>query len=155
MNYYIGLRKIILEIRKNDRLKQLKTKQYYNNNSYAKKEYLITNTELIFYMKLKQAADELKLLVCPQVSLYEIITCNNKADFNKISRKTIDFVITNQALKILCCIELDDSTHNLPERIERDNFINNLFKQTNIKLIRIPVKQNYNIEEIKKALTAT
>ena len=46
------------------------------NERYEKKEYLLTQTELKFYRLLKQITDELNLVICPQVTLYQIV--NNK-----------------------------------------------------------------------------
>lgn len=128
------------------------TEESLAKNIYTKKEYLLTPTELKFYKILKQVTDEMNLVICPQVSLYEIVKSQNHKSFNKISRKTIDFVITEPNLKIKCCIELDDYTHNRQSRIERDTFLNELFENTGIKLIRIKVQQYYNIEELKKII---
>ena len=49
-------------------------------------------------------------------------------------------------------IELDDNTHNQAKRIERDNFINKLFKDLDIKLLRIPVQNYYNMEELEQKI---
>lgn len=119
---------------------------------YVKKEYLLTQTELKFYKILKQITDELNLKICPEVALYEIINNIDYKDFNKIKSKSIDFVITEQNLKIKMCIELDDYSHKQEKRIERDNFINDLFNQLNIKILRIPVQNFYNIEELKNKI---
>lgn len=130
------------------------TIQEYKNR-FEKKEYILTQTELKFYRILKGITDELKLKICPQVSLYEIINAKKFNDFYRISNKTIDFVITEQNLKIRCCIELDDYTHKQQNRIKRDIFINEIFEETGIKLIRIPVSQYYNTEKIKNAITGS
>lgn len=131
----------------------------YNNRykinsyeTYKRKEYLLTETEIKFYKVLKEITKELELKICPQVSLYEIIETYNKNEFNKISNKTIDFVITDTNLKIKCCIELDDYTHNEHDRIERDNFLNALFNKINLKLIRIQANNYYDKEKIKNAI---
>lgn len=47
----------------------------------------------------------------------------------------------------MCCIELDDSTHEREERIERDLFLDKIFKDT-IKLIRIKVQNYYDYDKI-------
>ncbi len=121
-------------------------------NLYEKKEYLLTTTELKFYKLLKTITDELNLTVFTQVSLYELIKPKNYKDFNKIKSKTIDFVITENNCKIKLCIELDDKTHHQTKRIERDQFINQLFKDLNIKILRIPVENYYNIEKLKQKI---
>ena len=54
--------------------------------------------------------------------------------------------------KIKFCIELDDKSHERPERIERDNFINQLFNDLKIKLLRIKAKPEYNKSEIENQI---
>ena len=122
------------------------------NEKYTKKDYLLTQTELKFYKLLKQITDELNLVICPQVTLYEIVNNKDYRDFGKIQSKSIDFVITEPNLKIRLCIELDDYTHTRGKRIKRDEFINKLFEDLGIKLIRIPVQNYYNLEELKNKI---
>lgn len=119
------------------------------NDSYEKKEYLMTRNELKFYKQLKKITDKLELTIFAQVSLYQVIRNKNFKDFNKIKSKSIDFVITENNGKIKMCIELDDKSHNKNNRIERDNFINEIFNQANIKLLRIPVQDFYNLENLE------
>ena len=138
---------------KNNRLPEEQKKEENGySKKYEKKEYLLTPTELKFYKALKLVTDELNLVICPQVSMYEIVNNKEYKDFNKISRKSIDFVITEQNLKIKLCIELDDYTHNRQSRIYRDNFVNEVFKATNVKILRIPVQNYYNLEELKNKI---
>ena len=127
---------------------------YFVNNceKYVKKDYLLTQTELKFYRLLKQITDELNLVVCPQVALYQVVQNKNFKDFNKIQNKSIDFVIVEPNLKIKLCIELDDYTHKREKRIKRDEFLNKLFNDLEIKLLRIPVQNYYNLEELKKKI---
>lgn len=122
------------------------------SEKYSKSEYLLTKTELKFYRIIKQITNKLGCSLFCQVSLYQIVNSKNYKDFNKIKSKSIDFVITQENCKILLCIELDDSTHEKKKRIERDNFIDNLFKDLGIKLLRIPVQNYYNIEELENKI---
>lgn len=122
------------------------------NEKYEKVDYLLTKNELKFYKILKQVTNKLGYSLFCQVALYEIIKSKNYKDFNKIKSKSIDFVITQENCKILLCIELDDISHERNKRIERDNFINQLFKDLNIKLLRIPVQNFYNMEELENKI---
>lgn len=122
------------------------------NDKYQKNEYLLTKSELKFYKILKQITNKLGYSLFCQVALYEIVKHKNLKDFNKIKSKSIDFVITQENCKILLCIELDDSSHEKRNRIERDNFINQLFKDLDIKLLRIPIQNFYNIEELENKI---
>ena len=112
----------------------------------------MTRNELKFYKQLKKITDKLDLTIFAQVSLYQIIKNKEYKDFNKIKSKSIDFVITENNGKIKLCIELDDSSHNKNNRIKRDNFINEIFKQTNINLLRIPVQAFYNLETLENKI---
>ena len=127
-------------------------KENINIGLYEKKEYLMTKNELKFYKQLKKITDKLNLTIFVQVSLYQIIKNKEYKDFNKIKSKSIDFVITENNGKIKLCIELDDSSHNKNNRIKRDNFINEIFKQTNINLLRIPVQESYNLETLENKI---
>lgn len=142
-----------------------KTENKENNKSkfnyqyqYRKKDYILTKTELIFYKKLLLLTSQYNYILLTQIPLYSIIETKNtiykQTAFNKIKSKSIDFVIATYNLKPILCIELDDYTHNYKKRIERDVFINNLFNDINIKLLRIKVQQNYNLEEIKNYLNS-
>lgn len=129
----------------------------YSKN-YIAKRYIISLNELIFYKVLLEIAKELNLILLCQVSLYSIIQSKNKNDiyFNKIKSKSIDFVLVRQEdCKINICIELDDKTHNYKKRIERDKFINKLFNDLNIPLLRIKSRASYNKYEIKKMILQT
>jgi hypothetical protein len=76
-----------------------------------------------------------------------------QAAFNKISRKHIDFVLTEpETSRILCAIELDDSSHNRPDRIERDTFVNELFAVHGMPLLRVPVAWTYNVPGLRTEL---
>ena len=130
------------------------------NNYYRPKRYVITKNELGFYKVLFEIAKELNLLVFSQVSLYNILEPRKNLDyrthvkyFNKISSKSIDFVLVDPVnCRIRVCIELDDSTHSKASRKKRDVFINELFKSLNINLIRLPVYNTYYKNTIKQKI---
>lgn len=146
---------IILVLEKIINIRNLQEKNNNRNKDidysekYIKKEYLLTQTELKFYKILKNITDDMNLVICPQVPLYEIVKNIEYKDFNRIASKSIDFVITEQNLKIKLCIELDDYTHKQAKRIKRDNFVNKLLSETKIKILRIPVQNFYDKEKLK------
>lgn len=151
-------------------IKKIDKQQYQNKNKcinnkveteknykdiYKPKKYIITLTELNFYNILLEIAKELDLILFSQVSLYNIIETkyNNQSAFNKIKSKTIDFVLVDKNnCRIKLCIELDDYTHNRYDRIERDKFINKLFSDLEIDLIRFKASNYYNKEALKKRI---
>lgn len=132
--------------------KQEKIENEDLSSIYEKKTYLLTQNELKFYKLLKSITDKNNLNLFSQVALYEIIKSKNIKYFNKIKSKTIDFVITDVNCKIKLCIELDDPTHIKENRQKRDKFVDNLFKELNIKLIRIPVQSYYKLNELENKI---
>lgn len=116
-------------------------KQLPNKMPYELNSSILTNRELEFYKKLKPAADELNLVICPKVRLADIVSVQkgekerNKY-FNKIQAKHIDFVLCDSDMKFKVLVELDDSTHNRADRRQSDEFKNELFKQVQLPLIR-------------------
>ncbi len=129
----------------------------YNEDleKYIAKEYIMTRTERKFYIELKKITDELDMTIFPQVDLERIIKVidNNYRDRNRIKSRNIDYtIVKNTSYKILCCIELDDYTHNTKKAQKADEFKNELFEKVGIPLHRIEVSNNYDKEEIKKLL---
>lgn len=136
--------------KKNNKQEEIKTSNAINYSSlYSKKDYLLTQEELKLYKLLKDVCKNNNLNLFCQVSLYELVKAKEYKDFNKIKAKTIDYVIADTNCKIKLCIELDDPTHIKQERIERDKFINGLFKELDIKLLRIPVQNWYDMKQIE------
>ena len=120
---------------------------------YIKKDYIMTEQEYKFYRLLKNYTSKNNLNLFAQVSLYAIVNSKNYSDFNKIKSKSIDFVITDVNCKIKLCIELDDYTHIKEERRKRDNFIDKLFEELEIRMLRIPVQNYYNMTDIERKIT--
>lgn len=131
----------------------------YIEEKYKAKRYIISMNELNFFKELQKLIESMDLTLLTQVSLYSLVETKfkkyNFEEFNKIRSKSIDFVVADKkSCRARLCIELDDTTHNKKSRIERDNFINELFETIGIKLIRIKVKENYeeDIENIKQEI---
>ena len=131
---------------------------YSSNKNY--KKYYRPKRYVISYNVLTEIANELNLTVFSQVSLYNIVETLPNLDyktkrtyFNQISQKSIDFVLVDKNdCRIKLCIELDDSTHQQKNRIERDKFINELFRCLEINLLRYPVYKNYYKDTLKKRI---
>ena len=148
----------------NNKVEIIKVEENKNNYNkfYRPKRYLITLNELKFYSILMEIAKELDLVLFSQVSLYNIIEMQKNLDyktrtiyFNKIASKSIDFVLVDKKdCRIKLCIELDDKTHNQTKRIDRDLFINQLFKELEINLLRYPTYNVYYKETLKNQIVA-
>ena len=146
----------IIQYLKNRQITQIQTIENSNktiSTNYTTKKLIMTKTETQFYKLLQNAITEnnMNMLIFPQINLENIIQAKNN-DFaarNRIKSRSIDYtIVSKDTLQVICCIELDDYTHNTYKRINRDSFINQIFQEVNIKLIRVTVSSSYNIEQI-------
>lgn len=143
---------VILLLLKNINSKKNNTPKINYNN--FKKTNLLTNREKKQYFLLREITDELDLILFTKVRIADLIVVKdqNYSDFNRIKAKHIDFVICDQNINVVCGLEIDDSTHQRPDRVERDIFVNKLFKTCKIPLIRTYGIQNDDIFEQIDAL---
>lgn len=73
---------------------------------------------------------------------------------NKISLKHVDYLLcTKRELKPVCGIELDDSSHKRQDRIERDAFVEKVFKVAGLQLVRFQNKKTYTLQEVQDRLS--
>ncbi|MCR5599786.1 MAG: DUF2726 domain-containing protein [Ruminococcus sp.] len=104
---------------------------------------ILTDREYAFYKRLKPIADEYGLSIYTKVRLADLIEPKPKAEnpcwmecFNKIKAKHIDFALADDETSIVALIELDDKSHERQDRIERDEFVNAVLKNTGYTLLR-------------------
>ncbi len=112
--------------------------------------------ERSFYGVLQQAVGD-HFLVFAKVRVADVLSPQKgmqRSDwqraFNKISAKHFDFVLcTKDTLSVEAAIELDDKSHNKPNRVQRDNFLNQAATTAGLSLIRFPVQASYSVQSIK------
>jgi len=104
---------------------------------------ILTDREFEFYERLRPVAEEFGLQIFTKIRLADLIVPKPKAEnpfwmecFNKIRSKHIDFALADENAAIVMLIELDDSTHDRPDRAERDDFVNAVLENTGYILIR-------------------
>ena len=148
---------LILEI-----LRSTKPKSNRNNKQPKKypykRKYILTKNEYYFYKKLKAICDKNNLRILVKTRLADIIDVDKNQIagkeymnyFGRIQSKHIDYLVCNgDSLYPLVAIELDDSSHNKENRIERDIFVNNAMQAAGIPLIRC--KGAGNLEAIMQS----
>ena len=131
------------------------SKKIENIFPYVLRDDFLSAAELNFYKSLSLATKELPVKILSKVSLGDLFFVNIK-DFkmkqsywNKINRKHVDFLVCdNVSLKPLVAIELDDKSHQQSNRVQRDTFVDEVFKAANLPLLHIPVKNSYAISEL-------
>lgn len=118
--------------------------QYTDKNAEYQNAYqaadVFTRNERNNYITLKSAADKKGYIICPKMRLADIVTPRNDPQymsrFGKIKSKHLDFVIYDSDMRnIITVIELDDNSHNRPDRKERDEFVDYILQDCGIKII--------------------
>ena len=126
---------------------------------YTSRESLMTESELRFFAVLEEAlADSLR--IHSKVRLEDIIQVRAGTDprtafaaRNRIKSRHIDFVLCDpDTLEILASVELDDRSHDRPDRMERDDFVDEALRVSGIPCIRFAVQDQYCPREIRGAI---
>ncbi|MDI3323932.1 DUF2726 domain-containing protein [Pontibacterium granulatum] len=116
---------------------------------------LFTRAETSFFHALEAAVDG-KLRIFGKVRIADVLKVKKGLDksqwgfqFGRIKAKHFDYVLcTPNTLKVVCAIELDDSSHQKPDRVKRDEFVNAICKESGLKLHRFKIQKHYNPLEI-------
>ena len=75
---------------------------------------------------------------------------------NRINQKHVDFVICQRDnLHIVGVVELDDSSHNQPNRIGRDALVDHVMQSAGIPILHVPVSSGYNVQTLQSQLQQT
>jgi hypothetical protein len=130
-----------------------------SNFPYRKAAALFTPAEKAFLIALDQAAAD-QYRVFGKVRLGDIIDVAPGLSFklaqparNRINRKHVDFVLCRKTdYSIAFAVELDDKSHDAPDRRRRDEFVDAACKAAGVKLLHFPAKSSYDVQKIRKAL---
>ena len=102
---------------------------------------LLTRREYAFFKALQPLAQKYNLMICPKIRLADLVSVPQGTKeakwFNYIKAKHVDFTLCDMDLRVKLIIELDDSTHDRPDRQTRDDFVDRVFQQINVKLLHV------------------
>lgn len=120
---------------------------------YSLQESVLTKAELNFYRVLKEVVGE-KYAVLVKVRLADLFSTRGGegyySAFNKISAKHIDFLLADpQSFSPVLAIELDDRSHQNQNRKNRDEFVDQIFEKTGLKLLRVKAANKYDPVDIR------
>jgi len=113
------------------------------------KKILLTDSEKVFFKILVKALPE--FYVFAQVALGAIL--QNKTQFRnrgKFSQKIADFAIVNKDLDIIAIIELDDKSHHMRKKKEKDIERDIMLKNAGYLTIRYDCRNMPNTETIRQ-----
>ena len=121
---------------------------------YEAKQSLVTKTEME-YLKCIQSLLPDTCLIQAQANLASFIRRTDGAKYQNELYRNVDFIITDLAYRPLLVIEINDQTHLIPERRERDKKVACICEEAGIPLIKLWTSYGVNQEYIKKRLTET
>jgi Protein of unknown function (DUF2726) len=75
-----------------------------------------------------------------------------KAGEYKIGTMHVDFVLADSTTRVLAVIELDDSSHQLPNPIERDHLLTRAYAGPLLPLLRIRAAQSYDLSGLRNQI---
>lgn len=141
---YLAYKKIVKILRPKKRYTdqpQGSTTPTYTYAGCYQRKYLFTKNEYYEFKKLSAFAKANYLEVFAKVRLLDLIEPipslrKNKELLWKIQAKHVDFIVTDTNFNVKAIIELDDSSHNRQDRIERDQFVNEILRGAGYTVIR-------------------
>jgi Protein of unknown function (DUF2726) len=69
---------------------------------------------------------------------------------NAVMAKSVDFVVCDVlTLDPVAAIEVDDRSHLLPERRNRDAFVNAVFAEIGLPLVRVTARRTYSVAQLR------
>lgn len=122
---------------------------------YFRRRLLMSDGEFAFYRALLFAVGE-EFTVMSKVRAAAVIGCS-RADWAAgygapIAQKELDFILLKPGTScVMAAIELDDRSHERPDRRERDEFLNAAFAAAGVPLVRFKARRTYDPASIREA----
>jgi very-short-patch-repair endonuclease len=126
---------------------------------YKRRNFFLTRAEHEFYDVLVSAVGA-EYFVFAQVHLptlldHSVKGQNWRAALAHINRKSVDFVLCDKAyISPKLAIELDDKSHERPDRQERDKEVERILKEAGVPLLRIENNGNFVATELSTKIKA-
>lgn len=121
---------------------------------YRVRDDFLSTAEHSFLLVLRAAIGD-TALVQVKVNLGDVfyVVSRDRAEWqayrNKIDRKHVDFLLCDpKTMHPVAGIELDDTSHQKEDRQERDEFVDTVFKDAELPLIRFRVRREYSTTEV-------
>ena len=124
---------------------------------YKRKDFFLTRAEHECYDALILAVGQ-EYHVFAQVHLPTIVDNkvlgqNWRGAFRHINEKSVDFVLCDKAyISPKLASELDDRTHERPERQERDQEVERILKAAGLPLLRLENRGRFNPAELAQKI---
>ena len=126
---------------------------------YKLTQRIFSDKEGYFYRDVRPIADKLGLIVFTKVRLADLLTVPKGTKdytkwFNRIKAKHVDFVFVDREYNIKLLVEVDDPTHNRPDRQARDEAVDEMFRQVGMEVLHLRAwGKKYGAEDLETIIT--
>lgn len=126
---------------------------------YKLTQRILSAKEGYFYRDVRPIADKLGLIVFTKMRVADLLyipkgTENEKAWFNRIKAKHIDFIFVDSNYKVRLLVEVDDPTHNRPDRQARDEEVDEMFRQQGLEVLHLRAwGKQYGADDLETIIT--
>lgn len=126
---------------------------------YKLTQRIFSEKEGYFYRDVRPIADKLGLIVFTKMRVADLLyipkgTENEKAWFNRIKAKHIDFILVDRDYHIRLLVEVDDPTHNRPDRQARDQEVDEMFRQQGLEVLHLRAwGRYYGADDLETIIT--
>jgi hypothetical protein len=119
----------------------------------------LSENEKAFFKTLKASVGH-EYQIFAQVRLADLVQIDPSLDaashqraLNRVACKSVDFVLCGAlSLDPVAAIEVDDRSHLRFDRQQRDQFVNQVFKEIGLPLLRVRAKRTYDPAELRGLL---
>jgi len=129
---------------------------------YRLKKSVLNDSELALWVNLQKSLGD-RFIVLSKVRIEDFVEVTERGLSygertslrNKIKSRHVDFLVCDKSTtEPLLAIELDGVAHNNSKRIERDNFVDELYKSIGLPIKHIKSSGNFQekISELQKIL---
>jgi very-short-patch-repair endonuclease len=123
---------------------------------YECRESLLSRGEFAFYRVLRQAVTA-RQGISMKTRLADVVRCQpelwDTVHGRRLSQKHVDFVIYDRfTAAIVAVVELDDQSHNVPDRRDRDAFVDRVLVALGVAIFRVRAASSYNIDALRLQL---
>ncbi len=126
---------------------------------YKLKQRVFSDKESYFFRDVRPIADKLGLIVFTKMRIADLLEVpKNNPDymkwFNRIKAKHIDFIFVDKDYHIKLLVEVDDPSHNRPDRQARDEEVDEMFRQQGLEILHLRVwGKQYGADDLETIIT--
>jgi hypothetical protein len=122
---------------------------------YQRRRGLLSPGERRFFHEGLRPAVGDRYLISFKVRLADVITVDDwEGKYGrKIAQKHLDFVlVTPKTTRVVAAIELNDASHDMADREQRDAFVADALRVAGIPLVTLPIYRQYNPQKIRQRI---